>query len=308
MSNTQTPRNKKVKKDFLEWWFARIRDLKERADELYKQDQTIYEVGPQAISKLAILAYYIDIYSRIMKRRGKICFIDLFAGCGLCKVRDSDVVILGSATLAYYIPEFGYNFDQIILFEKDFSYVNVLKKRVPTSNIFHGDVNKLTVDVIIDNICGNKNPFLAFVDPEGLELEWETLKRILSRWSDVLINYHPEAVRRVYGRKDEPPYSQTLDRFFGTAEWQNIEYDDEKYFKLYIGRIKNIKDVVEFIKVRGKGNYFYYIILATRKTKGGNPWLRAFLRLKQQIERTKGDVIEQLLDIYSGRQARLSYF
>jgi three-Cys-motif partner protein len=305
MSSTQTPRNKK-KKDFLEWWFDRIKDLKEKADELYKQDQTAYEVGPQAISKLAILAYYIDIYSRIMKRRGKICFVDLFAGCGLCKVKDSDVVILGSATLAYYIPESGNNFDRIILFERDRSYVDVLEKRVPTANIFHGDVNKLTVDDIIDDLCGNKNPFLAFVDPEGLELEWKTLERILSRWSDVLINYHPEAVRRVYGRKHELPYSETLDRFFGTTEWQEIEYDDEKYFKLYIGRIKNIKDVVEFIKVRGKGNYFYYIILATRKTKGGNPWLRAFLRLKQQIERTKGDVIEQLLDIYSGRQARLS--
>ena len=308
MNKKQTPRKKKMKKDFLEWWFYRIKDLKEKADELYKQDQTRYEVGPQAISKLAILAYYIDIYSRIMKKRGKLCFVDLFAGCGLCKVRDSDVVILGSATLAYYIPKPSYNFDRIILFEKDHSNVNALKKRVPTADVFPGDVNKLPVDAIIDNTCGSKNPFLAFVDPEGLELEWETLKRILSRWSDVLINYHPEAVRRVHGRKDESSYSQTLDKFFGTAEWQNLKYDDEEYFKLYIERIKTIKDVVEFIKVRGKGNYFYYIVLATRKTKANNPWLRAFLQLKQQIERTKGDLIELLLDIYSGRQARLSYF
>ena len=301
-------KKKTKKKDPLSWWLKRIDDLRRHSDALYRLDPTVYEVGPQAVSKLSILAYYIDIYTTIMKKHfpeRRICYVDLFAGCGLCRIKDRGDVILGSATLASYIPsQTQRNFDHIVLFEKNPNFVNALKKRIPNAKIYQSDVNEIELGKILNKVCG-ENPILAFVDPEGLDLNWSTLEQLLIKWSDVIINYQPEAVRRVHGNRDKPGYSDRLDQFFGTNDWRNIGYDDERYLNLYIKKIKKFKEIVEYIKVSGKGSYFYYILLATKKTRGNNPWLEAVKNLKQRIEKTKGDVIEQLIAIYRKEQITL---
>jgi len=301
------PSNKsKRRKDIVQWWSDRINDLRRESDKLYQQDPTVYEVGPQAVSKLAILSYYIDVYTKIMKNQFKskeICYVDLFAGCGLCKIKGSDDVILGSATIASYIPQQNYKFDKYVLIEKDSSFASALKKRIPNAKVIDKDVNGIHINKLLDNYCGNNNPILAFIDPEGLELKWKTLEQILQRWSDVIINYHPVAVRRVVGKADE--MAETLTEFFGTTKWQKLEENEQEFLELYKQKIMQYKQVVESIKVQGKSTFYYYIIVATRKTRGRNPWLRAIHQLKNFIEKTPGDIIQTLLDIYRGKQATL---
>ena len=55
--------------------------------------------------------------------------------------------------------------------------------------------------------------------------------------------------------------------------------------------------------------FYYYIILATRKTVRGNPWLEPVeKRLKPRIERTSGELFRQLLSVFEGDVGTMDRF
>jgi len=73
-------------------------------------------------------------------------------------------------------------------------------KLLPHATIIAEDVNSDGLRKALSMFAYEKSiPFLAFVDPEGLEIKWSTLQVLLERWSDVIINYQPAAVHRTVG-------------------------------------------------------------------------------------------------------------
>jgi len=59
----------------------------------------------------------------------------------------------------------------------------------------------------------------------------------------------------------------TLTKFFGTEDWISCN-TEEDYLELYERQIKHFKDYVIPIKVTGPKGFYYYIIVAVRKTSG----------------------------------------
>jgi len=62
-------------------------------------------VGRWAKDKYFYVGRYLDVFSTAMKNRweGNLYYIDLFAGCGKCRVRDSGDEIDGSALMSLKI-------------------------------------------------------------------------------------------------------------------------------------------------------------------------------------------------------------
>jgi len=261
-------------------------------------------VGAWALLKLAIFAFYADVYTSIIKARfSQTYYLDLFAGPGLNKINETGDLILGSPLLADRVPKQGKKFDGMILIEKSREDANALRKLLPNAEVLHRDVNKDGLEIALKSIPQNPAcPVLAFVDPEGLEIQWSTLESLLKIWSDVMINYQPTSVRRVIGSlKNTPSLENSLNRYFGGNQWKGCSTDDE-LFQLYLSKIKQHKEVAIPIRVRGSGGFYYYIIVAVRRTGGEQHWIDAVHRAKEKIEAASSHDAERFLEIYKGRQ------
>jgi three-Cys-motif partner protein len=61
---------------------------------------------------------------------------------------------------------------------------------------------------------------IAFLDPEGLELEWATVERLANiRKMDLIINFSTSGIIRSIGAG----YFESVDRFFGNSTWQSAK-------------------------------------------------------------------------------------
>lgn len=302
------------KKDPFDWWQSRIEVLsgfEKEATTLYSKTGRAYEVGPQAVSKLALFAYFVRVYSSIIKARFKRAYyIDLFAGSGLTRISTTGDAILGSAMLASRVPAEDRKFDRMILVEKDPESAKALRELLPDAQVIEDDVNHVNWDEIIPAEEVKDIPLLVLADPEGMDVDWATIAPLLKRWSDVVINYQVEGPRRIGGRVwDEPVYEKSLTKFYGTDAWKALgRYTDEGFFNVYTNQIRRYKDIVIPTKVRGGGGFFYYMVVAVRKTGGEQGWIGAVERARRQIEATGPDFIERALDVFTKRARPLDSF
>src|SRR5208282_3546450 len=123
--------------------------------------------GGWAREKLYYLERYLDIFSIGMKVKwaGRLYYLDLFAGPGKCRIRDTDEEIDGSPLIAL-----KFNFAKYFFIEADAECHRALAERVKDRapekpvEIVRGDCN--------DEITNLKLPAsglgLAFVDPTGV--------------------------------------------------------------------------------------------------------------------------------------------
>ncbi len=98
--------------------------------------------------------------------------------------------------------------------------VSPLKDRI---KIYQGDINEIVNQVCgeiqtLDKIRGSLN--LAFLDPEGLELKWSTIKQLASiKRMDLIINFSTGGLVRAIGKG----YIDVVDQFFGTDKWREVD-------------------------------------------------------------------------------------
>ena len=201
------------------------------------------EWGYWAKDKLDILARYIKSSTKAMSSPKmhwrKRYYIDLLAGPGKSYVRKQrSNIFLGSPLIAL-ADETG--FTDYIFVEENSKSVDALIKRCTVATIrpginvkvLAGDCNVL-IDGIVDEINSvDRPPFsktdwnslgLAFLDPEGLELNWDTVLKLASlKRVDLLVNFSTGGLKRTVlpALRAEPGEAQA-DRFFGTLDWRNI--------------------------------------------------------------------------------------
>lgn len=187
--------------------------------------------GDWTEEKLDYLGRYVDMFVTSMRKRWRVlCYIDLFAGPGklrLTKGRGGGQVILGSPLR---ILQHRYAFNHYFLVEKDTACHAALQARVQASNraarvrCLLGDANML-VEEVLDEI-GVAEPWpdaslsLAFLDPEGLELHWQTVAALArKRRMDLVIYYPQSGLDRTL---DNPSVGEKISRWIGTTEWQQV--------------------------------------------------------------------------------------
>jgi len=273
-----------------------------------------YEAGEWSVVKLIALAYFIDIYTTIISRQpffDKMRYIELLSGAGLCKIKDTGDVVAGSALIAAKMCRRP--FDEYVFVESDAQRAEALENRMRSvaSNVkvIRGDCNAVVRDVV--GLLGDKDHYLAFVDCEGLDVYWETVNALLSKPGDLIFNFQSQNVARVVGLANSGNQSaaNNLSSFYDDDRWLGLSGPDEllEGYKEKIRGDTNRKLVIS-LPVRGPGSYRYDLILATRITRGGNPWIRPMEDLSESMSRYGPDFVKVALDILTGRRTTLDSF
>jgi len=186
------------------------------------------EYGSWTAEKLDYLARYIDVFETAMRQKWRVrYYVDLFAGSGRNRVEDSGTVMLGSALLALTTtyPFTGYFFTDLL--EEN---TQALRQRCAVSphyrnvDIHPGDCNDL-VNGIVAQIKSDdwRSLNLAFLDPEGLELKWDTVAKLSAiQRMDLIINYPQGGLNRYMPMAFDTDGQTAVDDFFGDREWRKI--------------------------------------------------------------------------------------
>ena len=167
--------------------------------------------GEWVKEKLFYVQRYIDAFETAMRNQSwrRRIYIDLFSGPGKCNVRGTNDYVLGSPLLALITQ---YPFTDYYFGDLDKENIDHLRERANNSNIpqdhihyLTGNANQKVQDVVRDieqtdkvfikgvRSCLN----LAFLDPEGLELEWATVEALgKMRTMDLIIHYSQNGLTR----------------------------------------------------------------------------------------------------------------
>jgi len=189
-----------------------------------------------AKDKLTILNGYMGRFTTAMKGKPwrALNYVDLQAGPGKNCFSPSGDTMLGSPLLALTTK---YPFANLYLVEMGTPEYGALETRIGASN--HGaNVNLYNEDcnVAVDRIVGQIDMIdkkyiqgkwpclnLAFLDPEGLEVEWRTVEKLASlQRMDLIINFSTNGITRNAGQLVDRDEETVIDKFLGTREWRSI--------------------------------------------------------------------------------------
>ena len=185
------------------------------------------EVGTWALEKYQLLGGYCDIFTKGMRSRwDNLIYIDLFAGAGFSKIRETDKIVKSSPLIALSLPV---KFDKYIFCEKDTVLHDSLAKRVERQkqdlnvDTFQGDSNNeihKIKDFIPQYSKSNTVLTFCFVDPFDLKLDFRTVKFLTNDLTDFLIlqALHMDANRnfRTYISEN----NDKITNYLGRDDWR----------------------------------------------------------------------------------------
>ena len=277
--------------------------LRNEADELPTRESQDY-----AKDKLTILKGYLARFTTAMKDKQwrALNYIDLQAGPGKNIFDPSGDTFLGSPLLALTTR---FPFDNLHLVEMGAMEYGALETRVGASDrsanvqLYNEDCN-VAVDRIVELIKQIDQEYihevwpslnLAFLDPEGLEIQWQTVEKLagLSRM-DLIINFSTSGITRNAGLAAANEDDTTVDRFFGTREWRTI-YDEIRnqdssvvrrtLIDFYLRRLKDmgyVETVPQEKEFKNQRNVqIYTMIFASKNDLGIKFWNGAIQEVVQ---------------------------
>jgi len=212
------------------------------------------------------------------RKPGGAAFVDLFAGPGLARIRETGEVVNGSPLIA--LAHSATPFSRVICCDLDTENVDALKERTrqfgDRVQVVHGDCNDR-----IDEIVKLVPPYglnIALVDPYGLRpLRFETLARLGAVVRMDLIVHFPTAdMKRNFAN---PSTRDLIDKFLGTDAWRK-----------HVVRPKDVPKLIDMFKERlAKEGYgsesvrslaiansrkaiLYHLVFASKHDRGSKIW------------------------------------
>jgi three-Cys-motif partner protein len=268
-------------------------------------------VGPWAKLKLGALQSYLEAYMLVMKNQPfHLTYVDAFAGVGVSKVRrtepqddgfhalldDEDRIAADEFVQGSPLRALGLSrpFDQYYFIDRDPQRVKMLQD-------LHGQFPACRINPIEDDanaavqrIAQTFGPWnrrgVAFLDPYGAHLHWQTLQTLAdTRKFDVIINFPLDmAINRLL-KVDTVLAESTVSQFdlcFGDRSWYDASYVREgglfgdQLFKRRDARDRLLRLYVEKLKqafghVAGpslirntRGGSLYHLVWASSNGRG----------------------------------------
>jgi three-Cys-motif partner protein len=188
------------------------------------------EVGEWAEDKYRRVHLYAKLFTRSMRGKwDRLVYLDLFAGAGRSRVRQTSRLLPGSPTLALTLDP---PFDRYVFCEQAPDLLDALAERVSRDfparsvTIVPGDVNE-RVEALVRALPspGERALTFCFVDPYSFKnLDFSTLRTLATRPRPpidflVLIPTGYDATRNqwIY---TEPDRTRVLDRFLGKSDFR----------------------------------------------------------------------------------------
>jgi three-Cys-motif partner protein len=192
------------------------------------------QAGEWATEKLDYLRRYIDVFETSMRGKWHTrIYLDLLAGPGKNRISNTKNVVLGSPLIAL---KTRFPFTRYYFTDANAANISALQERCkasPYNNRIHtqtGDCNQLIDNIVVElKQVENNSLNLAFLDPEGLELHWNTVAKLADiKRMDMIIIYPEGGLNRIMAKIYNKPIETSVDLFFGTSEWREI-YIKYKY-------------------------------------------------------------------------------
>jgi three-Cys-motif partner protein len=252
-------------------------------------------VGEWSHDKHYFLIRYIDAFTTAMKNKKwtGLHYIDLFAGAGIEQLETSGKLEWGSAMIAAQARN---RFTQIHLCEKEKRPYEALESRVhkirPDAQVLHGDANKKISEIIGQIPSGTLS--LAFLDPYGLHMEFETLKTLSALRADLII-FFPDRLDVLrnweHNYFDNP--DSNLDRCLGPgADWRSRINETPReqlavvLRKLYVSQIQTLGYTnFEYERITMGGHPLYILIFCSHSNTAARLW-RGISQIKPNKQRT----------------------
>lgn len=112
------------------------------------------EVGPWTETKHRLVSFYAGLFASSMKHKwDRRVYVELYAGAGYARIRNTNKLILGSPLLALKVKD---PFDKYIFCEEESNKLEALKIRAkqvaPNANIafIPGNCDKRTADIVAE--------------------------------------------------------------------------------------------------------------------------------------------------------------
>lgn len=187
------------------------------------------EVGSWTEEKHRLVSLYSTLFSSAMKDKwGKRIYVELYAGAGYSRIRDTSKLIVGSPLRALMVK---HPFDKYVFCEEDPEKLEALRLRVkrtaPSADVAYvsGNCNDRTEEILTNIPKGAKNDTvlsLCFADPFDIGLKFKTLRALSeSRYIDflVLLAVYSDAGRahKRYVMED----AIKVDEFLGSKTWRD---------------------------------------------------------------------------------------
>lgn len=185
------------------------------------------DVGEWAEEKQSVVSLYAKLFSTGMKERwDERVYIELYAGSGFARLRQSSKLIAGSPVRAVTLE---HPFDKYIFCERHSEQLDALKKRIgavsPARNVAYilGDCNERVNEILAEipsYSTKHRVLSLCFVDPFDIGIRFETLRSLSQRYIDflVLLALYMDANRNIenYAREE----ASKIDEFLGSRTWR----------------------------------------------------------------------------------------
>jgi three-Cys-motif partner protein len=232
--------------------------------------------------------HYLDRYCAItatgMKNRFRErVFLDVMAGPGICKIKDSGEELAGSPLIAM-----KHDFTKFVFIESDPKLAAALEKRIalqPKANLSTVVRRDWTKEVAEGRLTFPKGLVVAFVDPTGIkQAPWQAMKQLLMNNSkiDILatLQYAMGITLNVYQYLDSGSEQTTaLDSFLGERDWRSWprEATDAAFTTRVINRWVEKLGALGFqgsrqITVDANGSPLYRLALFSRHPKADEFW------------------------------------
>ena len=244
----------------------------------------IPEVGEWSHDKHHFLRRYVDAFTTAMrgKRWHGLHYLDLFAGPGIERLEKSKRLEWGSPLVA---AQARYPFTGLHYCELSAEKYEALEARLarlkPRSAVqmLPGDANQCVREIVQG--IPDQSLSLAFLDPYGLHLQFDTLRVLAEKRADLIIFFPDrlDILRNAATYYFDNPDSN-LDRVLGTAaDWRHV-WDQTPESRraaavrdLYVEQIRGLGYAhFDYEPVPNSGARLYWLIFASRSPVGVRIW------------------------------------
>jgi len=268
------------------------------------------EIGYWSEIKLDIIRDYASAYSRILtaQERPKLyhIYIDAFAGAGVHISKAKRDYIPGSPLNALMIDPPFREYHLIDLQPEKIDLLNQLTSSYKNVYIYPGDCNDILLREVFPRVLfEDYRRGLCLLDPYGLHLKWEVIRRAGEMNSiEIFLNFPvADMNRNVLWRNPQgvdPADVERMNAFWGDNSWRNIAYSTKKNlfgpylekednetvaegFRQRLKKVAGFSYVPEPLPMRNSRNAIvYYLFFASQKPVAGKIVAEIFNRYRDK--------------------------